>query len=168
VRRGEERIGVLPGLLDQKAGGLDRLVVGVPLSGAADTGRPEIGVADYRVGQLTLGHDVGDRQPAAEREQLRCFGEHLRLVRREIDDSVGDRTVEAGVRSRQPFDPALAELALGEAAVGGERVRLGQLLRGEVHPRHPAGRPDERGGVEDVGDLIPEESTPPSPSPSPS
>src|SRR6266511_4839723 len=63
--RGEELVQVGAYLLDVQAGVLDRLAVGVMLGGAADARRPQVGVGHDRLGELPLGDDVRDRQPAA-------------------------------------------------------------------------------------------------------
>src|SRR5215208_383495 len=61
---GQESVRIGPGRLDRQVGGLDEVSVDVLLDGAADTGGPEIGVADDCLGELSRGDDVGDRESA--------------------------------------------------------------------------------------------------------
>src|SRR6266508_2551820 len=78
---GDELVRVLLDVLDAKPGALDRLPVRVLLGCASDARRPQVGVADDRLLELLLAHDVGDRQPAAGLQDPRGLGEDPLLLR---------------------------------------------------------------------------------------
>ncbi len=88
-------------LLDREARRLDGLEVELQLGGAPDARGPEVGVADDGVRELLLADDVGDRQTPAGSQHPRGLAEHRLLVRAQVDHTVGDHAVDAGVGERE-------------------------------------------------------------------
>jgi hypothetical protein len=62
------------------------------------------------------------------------------LVRREVDDAVGDHAVEALVVGGQILNAALSELDVLDTGLGRQPSSFGQLLKREVNADHAARR----------------------------
>src|SRR6185369_14250366 len=93
----------------------------------------------------------GDREPPARPQYARSLAEHQFLVRREVDDAVGDDAVDTvGGLGWQCVDAALPELDVSHHGIGRESARLGELGGGEVNAEDPPRRSDLDGGDEGV------------------
>ena len=125
-----------------EAGGADGGQVVAPQERAGDAG----GVKTVRLAQIgrkrPLKDDVRDDHPPAGLEDAVHLAEDLRLVRREVDDAVGDDHVHRAVLDRQLLDQTLAELhvaqAGGLAELSGVPAGQSQHLRRHVHADGPA------------------------------
>jgi hypothetical protein len=99
---------------------------------------------------VLVGDDIGDREPAAGAQDARGLGEHLGLVRREVDHAVGDHDVDGRVGERDVLDVALEELGVPHAGAGRVGAREGEHLAGHVQPDRPAGGADAAGADQNV------------------
>src|SRR5262245_57780752 len=111
---------------------LDHPPVAVLLRSAADTGRPERGVADDAFRQLHLRHDVGDGKPAARFQQPRSLAKHLRFVGGQIDDAIADHGVGHAARQWSFLDVAPDVGHVRKAVAITQPLRLGSLLVGHI------------------------------------
>ena len=84
----------------------------VVLHRSADAGCPQAGVADDRVGELALGHDVGDGGPAAGLEYPGDLTEDRRLVVAQVDDAVADDDLRIILVCNQGYQSSLAAATL--------------------------------------------------------
>jgi hypothetical protein len=99
---------------------------------------------------VRVGDHVRDGEAAARLEDAGGFADHAALVRREVDDAVGDHDVDARVRERDVFDVALEPVHVLDPGLG--LVRAGELehLVGHVQAVRRAGGTDAAGGQQDV------------------
>ena len=123
---------VLLYLAHLEPGILDGTPVVVLLHRTTDARRPQVDVAHDGLGELVLGHDVGDSHPAAGLEHPRDLAENGGLVVAEVDDPVADENVDRLINDRRLFDVAFLEAHVREAVALGEASRLGELLFGHV------------------------------------
>jgi len=82
--------------------------------------------------QFGEGDHVGDRQAPAGLERAEGLQKDLGLVRRQVDDAVGDDDIGGPVRHRQVLDLAQAKLGVAVAAGLGIGAGLGDHRRGHV------------------------------------
>src|SRR5262245_30475843 len=133
-----------------EAAGLDEGDVLSFLESAPDSGRPDPDVRAARRRDVSVDDDVGDLQATARLQDPERLAEHGSLVRREVDDAVGDDEVGGSVLDRQRLGVSLTVLDLAKA---GERDALAaafQHCRRHVHGNDPAGAPDRLRGEEAV------------------
>ncbi len=110
------------------------------------TGRPRCSRRSCRVRPALVGASavvsdhVADADATTGPQHAGDLSEDGRLVRRQVDDAVADDDVDRRRRERDRFDPALAELDVRGARLGG--VAAGQLehLVGHVEAVREAGR----------------------------
>ena len=101
-------------------------------------------------------HDVRDGESPAGPDDPEHLPEHLALVRRQVDDAVGNDEIGAAVLDRKILRVAFAELdvrrRIAEVLHHDRRVPSGQCkhLVGHVYTDDPAGRADTTGGFEAV------------------
>jgi hypothetical protein len=89
-------------------------------------------VADDRVGEPALGHDVGDGGPAAGLEYPCDLTEDRGLVLAQVDDAVADDDRCPAVGNRRLLDIARFQAHGAVAVAGGEAPGLVELLLGHV------------------------------------
>src|SRR2546430_4349144 len=94
--------------------------------------------------------DVGDGEPAPRPQHAERFGKDAVLVRREIDDTVGDDDVDGPVGQRDVLDLASQELDVLDVRLPLVVSRQREHLVGHVQPVRLARRPYPLGGQEDV------------------
>ena len=99
-----------------------------------DAGGPELDVAPRALLERASADDVGDRQPPARPQHPRRLGEDPMLGPREVDDAVGEDSVEARVLERKLLDVGLDDLDLAEPISVAKPRGLVDLFVGDVHP----------------------------------
>ena len=110
--------------------------------GGADASGDHAWILGERFGHRRGRDDIADRKAAAGREHAERFATHLLLVRRQVDDAVGQDHVDRGVGDGQVLDLAETELDVvrAHALLGGPRAL--QHLGRHVDADHAAGGAD--------------------------
>lgn len=101
------------------------------------------------MGPRTTISETARRPP--EPEDAEGFGQDRPLVRRLVDDAVGDDHVDVRVGERQVLDLPLPEFHVLDAGLPGIRACLLEHLVGHVHAVHHAFRADPTGRKKRVG-----------------
>src|SRR5436190_15783408 len=118
--------------------------------GAGDAADPQLDALADCGRHLAADDDVGDGEPTPRPQHAERLGKDAVLVRREIDDTVGDDDVDGPGRQRDVLDLASQELDVLDARLPLVVPRQREHLVGHVQPVRLARRPDPLGGQEDV------------------
>mmetsp|Transcript_6733 Transcript_6733/g.21573 ORF Transcript_6733/g.21573 Transcript_6733/m.21573 type:complete len:213 (+) Transcript_6733:579-1217(+) len=102
------------------------------------------------LGEVAHAEHVRDGDPAAGSEDAVHLAVDLRLVWREVDDAVGDQTVNDPVADRQVLDLPEPERHVRNGVLAGRVPRLGEHLGRHVHAYHVSVLPDLAGGDEAI------------------
>jgi hypothetical protein len=102
------------------------------------------------VGEVVLGEEVGDAEPATGPQHAETLGQHGILVARQVDHAVGDDHVHGLAGQRDGLDVAFEPVDVGQARPG--LVGAGEVehLVGHVEAVGGAGGGDATGGEQDV------------------
>ncbi len=91
------------------------------------------------------GHHVRDGQTAPVFEHAKGLAKHLGFFRREVNHTVGDDHIHAGIGYRQVLDLPEPKLYLRVAALGGVRPGFPEHFMRHVHANDPSGLPHGTG-----------------------
>jgi hypothetical protein len=100
--------------------------------------------------EAVLGDDVGDSDPPAGLQHPGELCEDRRLVRRQVDDAVGDDDVDRVGREGDVLDDAAEEDRVPHAGLVSVAACQGKHLLGHVEAVGDAGRPDPLRREDDV------------------
>src|SRR5207244_2332797 len=92
------------------------------------------------------GHDIGDRQTAPVFEHTKGLAKDLRFFRREINHTIGDDHIDAGIRHRQVLDLPKPKFYLRVAALRGVRPGFPEHFMRHVHANDPSSLPHGTSG----------------------
>ena len=114
--------------------------------GACNAADQRFDIVKHRRWKRSQQCQVRNCHASAGSEDTRNFFPHARLVRREVEDAVGDHHINAAVGNRKAFDLTEAELHIGEPGLprvcGHIAARLGDHVRSHIDTDHFASGAD--------------------------